>query len=104
MKPLLMFGLSTKEIISQNHIVQGTVTDVKTWYFLKVNTKPMRTGPLDGATFPHRIIFEYEVQGKTYSGSRVVSPEVAVPSVGEKITVFYDEDSPQRYALQIGRR
>ena len=104
MKALLLFGLFAKDIIPQNLFVQGTVTDVKTWYFIKINKKPLRTGPLDGAAFPHRIVFEYEVQGKTYSGSKVLSPETAVPSVGEKITVFYDEKSPKRYAVQIGRR
>ena len=42
----------------------GTVLSVKKQWWLKVNTKPFRTGPLDGAEFPHIIKVTYRVNGK----------------------------------------
>ena len=33
----------------------GTVLSVAKQWWLKVNTKPIRMGALDGATFPHII-------------------------------------------------
>ena len=44
----------------------GTVLAVRTQWWLKINTKPVRTGPLDGAIFPHIIKVQYTVNGKTY--------------------------------------
>ena len=41
----------------------GTVTSVKKQWWLKVNTKSFRTGPLDGAKFPHVIKVKYYVDG-----------------------------------------
>ena len=35
--------------------VSGTVISVSKQWWLKVNRKPIRTGPLDGAELPHVI-------------------------------------------------
>ena len=38
----------------------GTVVAVSKQWWLKVNTKPIRTvGPLDGAVFPHIVKVKY---------------------------------------------
>ena len=42
----------------------GTVVSVKKQWWLKVNTKVIRKGPLDGAIFPHIIKVKYMVDGK----------------------------------------
>ena len=42
---------------------KGTVISVKTQWWLKVNTKAVRFGPLDGATFPHIVKVKYTVDG-----------------------------------------
>ena len=96
------FGLGGQEIVDKGRCTEGTVTDVKTLWFLKVNTKAMRWGPLDGATFPHRIAFRYTVGGKEYTGSRVLGPSVTAPARGDQITVYYDPDAPEPCTLQIG--
>ena len=38
---------------------EGTVLSVKKQWWLKVNTKAVRLGPLDGARFPHIVTVEY---------------------------------------------
>ena len=35
--------------------IMGTVVSVKKQWWLKINTKAVRLGPLDGAIFPHVI-------------------------------------------------
>ncbi len=44
----------------------GTIISVKKQWWLKVNIKPFRNGPLDGATFPHVIKVRYTIGGKEY--------------------------------------
>lgn len=95
-------GLSKQEIVDMGHCTEGTITDVKTLWFLKVNTKVIRKSPTDGAAFPHRIVFHYMVDGKEYTGSRVLGPSVTAPARGDQITVYYDLEAPEHCALQIG--
>ena len=45
----------------------GTVLSVAKQWWLKVNTKPIRMGALDGATFPHIIKVQYVVDENTYT-------------------------------------
>lgn len=47
--------------------VSGTVISVSKQWWLKVNRKPIRTGPLDGAEFPHVINVKYQVDGTEYT-------------------------------------
>ena len=72
----------------------GTVLSVAKQWWLKVNTKPIRMGALDGATFPHIIKVEYEVDGKTYTKRKWIGAGKAVPAVGSKLTVIYSSDKP----------
>ena len=96
------FGLGGQEIVDKGRCTEGTITDVKTLWLLKVNTKVIRKSPTDGAAFPHRITFRYTVDGKEYMGSRVLAPSVTAPARGDQITVYYDPDAPEHCTLQIG--
>jgi len=100
MKLRNILGVGGRDIISRGHTAVGTVTDVKTYRFLKVNTKPVRMGTLDGAAFPHRITFRYSVAGREYRGSRVLAPSTGSPGVGAAITVYYDPDAPENFAVR----
>ena len=42
----------------------GTIVSVKKQWWLKINKKPVRSGPLDGAAFPHVVQVKYTVDGK----------------------------------------
>ena len=74
----------------------GTVQSVATQWWLKVNTKPIRTGALDGATFPHIIKVQYVVDGHTYTKRQWIGAGKPVPAVGSKITVRYCSHKPRK--------
>ena len=72
----------------------GTVLSVAKQWWLKVNTKPIRMGALDGATFPHIIKVEYVVDGNTYTKRKWIGAGSPVPAIGSTVTVLYCPDKP----------
>ena len=98
---LRIWGLGEKKIFAQNLSVPGRITAVKKCWWLKVNTKAVRMGPLDGAKFPHIAVFTYEVNGRVYEGKRWVSYDDTPPNVGKAINVWHDRQNPQEYAVKL---
>ena len=74
----------------------GTVLSVVKQWWLKVNTRPIRMGTLDGATFPHVIKVQYVVDGNTYIKRKWIGAGKEVPAVGSKVTVLYSSDKPAK--------
>ena len=74
----------------------GTIVSVKKQWWLKINTKSFRTHAFDGAIFPHIIKVEYTVDNKAYTKKKWVSAYKGVPTVGESISVYYNEKKPQK--------
>ena len=74
----------------------GTVVSVAKQWWLKVNTKPVRMGALDGSTFPHIIKVQYVVEGNTYTKRKWISAGKEVPGIGSQLTVLYCSDKPSR--------
>lgn len=74
----------------------GTVLTVKTQWWLKVNTKSFRKGPLDGATFPHVIKVAYTVDGVEYTRRKWIHAGAPCPAVGEKCHVVYQTENPKK--------
>ena len=72
----------------------GIVQSVAKQWWLKVNTKPIRMGALDGATFPHIIKVQYVVDGTTYTKRKWIGAGKEVPAVGSTLTVLYCSDKP----------
>ena len=72
----------------------GTVRSVANQWWLQVNTKNMRMGALDGATFPHIIKVQYVVDGNTYTKRKWLDACDAVPAVGSKLKVLYCSSKP----------
>ena len=97
---LRMFGLGTANALAGEQ-TEGTVTKVTTCYWLKVNTKAIRTSIGDGAKYPHVIHFTYQVHGQTYSGKRYVNWNLRYPVQGEKLTVHYETAAPEKYAALL---
>lgn len=77
----------------------GTVVSVKTQWWLKINTKPLRRGPLDGATFPHIIKVRYTVDGNEYVKRKWVGARYPVPEEGGTVQLVYDEERPDKVKL-----
>lgn len=101
MNILRTLGLGAGKLIRGNHTAAGTVTEVKTCHFLKVNQKSLRTTPLDGAAFPHILYFTYQVDGTSYRGSRFVNWNLPCPGKGAEITVYYAPSAPARCTVSI---
>lgn len=59
----------------------GTVISIAKQWRLKINTKPVRTHALDGATFPYIIRVKYTVDNKEYIKRKWISAGSSVPSV-----------------------
>ena len=77
----------------------GTVVSVKKQWWLKVNTKAVRFGPLDGAAFPHIIKVLYLADGTEYTVRKWVQAGCAVPAVGSTVTVEYSESKPSKAGI-----
>ena len=74
----------------------GTVLSVARQWWLKVNTKPIRMGAMDGAAFPHIIKVQYVVDGSTYMKRKWLGAGKPVPAVGSNLTVRYCADKPSK--------
>ena len=77
----------------------GTVVSVKKQWWLKVNTKPIRTGPLDGAEFPHVIRIRYTVDGVEYVRRKWIGAGQPVPPEGTAVSLVYEEGRPEKVRL-----
>ena len=74
----------------------ATVISVQKQWWLKINTKPVRTHALDGAIFPHIVKVQYIVNGKTYTKRKWIGASCSVPAVGSSVTVLYCESNPAK--------
>ncbi len=72
----------------------GTVLSVSKQWWFKVNTKPIRMGALNGASFPHIIKVQYAVDGSIYTKRKWIGAGKPVPAVGSKVTVLYCGNKP----------
>lgn len=77
----------------------GTVISVARQWWLKVNTKPLRMGALDGAVFPHIIQVQYTVNETTYTKRQWIGAGKPVPAVGSKLTVLYCCNKPNKASI-----
>ncbi len=80
----------------QQRETMGTVVSVAKQWWLKVNTKPVRTGPLDGAVFPHIIKVSYTADGTEFTKRKWISAGSHVPGIGTAVKVIYDEGKPSK--------
>ena len=78
----------------------GTVVSVKKQWWLKVNTKVIRTaGPLDGATFPHVVKVRYTVDGQEYEKRKWIGAGKPVPGEGDTVQLVYDDENPEDVSI-----
>ena len=91
----------SERIVSENNRTVAVITEVKTCWWIKVNKKAVRLGPLDGAAFPHMIYFTYRVDGVDYRGIYCVSYYLECPKINDRISVFYDKKDPEKYDVKL---
>ena len=80
---------------------RGTVIAAVRQWWLKVNTKSARLGPLDGATFPYILKIRYAVDGNEYTCRKWLNPGCTVPPVGSQVSVFYRVSKPSKARVEI---
>ena len=78
---------------------EGIVVSVKKQWWFKVNTKSFRTGPLDGAVFPHIIKVKYTVDGSEYTKRAWIGAGLPVPKVGSTVQIMYSAEKPSKAKL-----
>lgn len=74
----------------------GTVISVSKQWWLKINTKAVRKGPMDGAVFPHIIKVSYIVDEKEYTSKKWIRAGAPVPIEGSSVKVVYNDDVPAK--------
>lgn len=74
----------------------GTVVSVTKQWWCKVNRKPVRLHPLDGACFPYVIKVTYTVEGRVYTKRKWIGPGRPVSGVGSDVKVRYPAGRPSR--------
>ncbi len=74
----------------------GTIISAKKQWWLKVNKKAIRIGPLDGAAFPYIIKVKYMVDGKEYVKTKWIGTGYPVPVVGDTVQLAYEENRPEK--------
>ena len=72
----------------------GTIVSAKKQWWLKVNTKAFRKGPLDGATFPYIAKIKYTIDGTEYVKRKWIGAGCPVPVEGETVQLAYDDSKP----------
>lgn len=77
----------------------GTVVSVKKQWWLKVNTKAVRLGTMDGAVFPHIIKIRYTANGIEYIKGKWLGARHTPPAVGETVAIAYSKDKPSKIRL-----
>ena len=79
----------------------GTILSVRRQWWLKINTKPIRTHALDGATFPHIVKVKYTVGECELVRSKWIGAGAPCPKVGDQIMVVYREEKPTKFRLEM---
>ena len=77
----------------------GTVISVSKQWWLKINTKAIRKGPMDGAVLPHIIKVSYLVDGKEYIRKKWIGAGAPVPNEGISVKVVYTDGAPTKAEL-----
>lgn len=81
------------------NMTTGTIVSVKKQWWLKINTRAVRAGALDGAMFPYVIKVQYAVAGREYVKRKWIMRKDYEPVVGDTVRVIYDDLKPERIKI-----
>ena len=81
------------------NMTTGTIVSVKKQWWLKINTRAVRAGALDGAMFPYVIKVQYAVAGREYVQRKWIMRKDYEPVVGDTVRVIYDDLKPERIKI-----
>ena len=89
--------------MSKEKQIIGKVIKIKKLWWLKINKKPIRVTPLDGAMFPLSLQVKYNVNGNEYIGKKIVSWNEKDIQVDQEIIVTYNVEKPQKI-IALGKK
>ncbi len=75
---------------------KGKIISIKKQWWIKINTKPIRKHPLDGAIFPYIIKYTYTVDNKTYTKRQWLKAGTPIPQLNDQITIIYSIEKPSK--------
>lgn len=88
--------MSHKGAYFMNKETIGTVISVKKQWWLKINTKPIRTNALNDSIFPHIIKVQYSVNSKNYTKIKWIKAGMPVPSLGSSLKILFSSEKPAK--------
>ena len=74
--------------------VDGKIIKINKLWWLKINKKCFRTTLLDGATFPYKVKFVYNVNDKKYEKSKFIYWSNDSVNIGDSVIVTYKQNNP----------
>ena len=80
---------------------KGIISSARQLWFIKINTKAVRSNSMDGAIFPSVIKVTYTVNGTDYCKRKFLSAYVRCPNQGESVTVFYQDNKPAKSRIEL---
>lgn len=89
--------------MSKEKQIIGKVIKIKKLWWLKINKKPIRVTPLDGAMFPLSLQVKYNVNGNEYIGKKIVSWNEKDIQVDQEVIVTYNVEKPQKI-IALGKK
>lgn len=82
--------------MKEKNTVDGKIVKSSKLWWLKINKKSFRTSPLDGATFPYKVKFEYSVDNVKFEKSKYVYWRNDNINVGDEVVVTYAQNNPSK--------
>lgn len=76
--------------------VEGIIVKTYKIWWIKINTKVLRTSPLDGATFPYLIKIKYKVNDNYYIKNKLVYWPNDEINIQDKVSVTYNKNKPSK--------
>ena len=89
--------------MSKEKQITGKVIKIKKLWWLKINKKPIRVTPLDGAMFPLSLQVKYNVNGNEYIGKKIVPWNEKDIQVDQDVIVTYNVEKPQKI-IALGKK
>ena len=90
-------------MIEKNN-VDGKIIKINKLWWLKINRKSFRTSPIDGATFPYKVKFEYNVNNRKYEKSKFIYWADDSVNVGDIVVVTYEQNNPSKVFKLIKKK
>ena len=81
----------------------GEIISVKKQWWLKIRTKAIKAGPLDGAIFPCVVKVKYFVEEKEFVCKKWVKATKNPLCVGDVVAITYQKQNPKKFNIDFNQ-